>query len=201
MKGVDLGEGGRQANQIEVHAPEQGVGIGLPPTLAEINAFQSAWKKNPNSAIEAKVDELLARPQFGERWGRHWMDVARYAESSGSRSVNYPNAWRYRDYVIDSFNSDKPYDQFVREQIAGDLLPAKSDEQWQENLIATGFLAIGLKHHDQKNPRQFESDMIDEQINTLTQGFLGLTVGCARCHDHKYDPIPTNDYHALAGIL
>ena len=175
--------------------------IGLPPTLAEIEAFQAAWSRNPDSAVEAKVDELLARPQFGERWGRHWMDVARFAESSGSRNVSYPNAWRYRDYVIDSFNADKPYNRFVQEQIAGDLLPAKTDEQWQENLIATGFLAIGLKDQGEKNPRQFESEMVDEQINTLTQGFLGLTVGCARCHDHKYDPIPTHDYYALAGIL
>lgn len=175
--------------------------IGLPPTLAEIEAFQSAWSRNPNSAIQEKVEELLARPQFGERWGRHWMDVVRFSETSGSRSVNYPNAWRYRDYIIDSFNEDKPYNRFVQEQIAGDLLTAPNDEAWQENLIATGFLAIGLKHHDQKNPRQFESDMVDEQINTLTQGFLGLTVGCARCHDHKYDPIPTSDYYALAGIF
>lgn len=175
--------------------------IGLPPTIAEIEAFQSAWSRNPNSAIQQKVEELLARPQFGERWGRHWMDVVRFSESSGSRSVNYPNAWRYRDYIIDSFNEDKPYNRFVQEQIAGDLLKAPTDEAWQENLIATGFLAIGLKHHDEKNPRQFESDMVDEQINTLTQGFLGLTVGCARCHDHKYDPIPTNDYYALAGIF
>ncbi|MEM7009929.1 MAG: DUF1549 domain-containing protein, partial [Verrucomicrobiota bacterium] len=117
--------------------------IGLPPTLAEIEAFAAAWGRNPNSAIQEKVDELLARPQFGERWGRHWMDVVRFSETSGSRSVNYPNAWRYRDYIIDSFNEDKPYDRFVQEQIAGDLLPAKDDSAWQENLIATGFLAVG----------------------------------------------------------
>ena len=175
--------------------------IGLPPTPAEIKAFYSAYTRNADVAVEKKIDELLATPQFGERWGRHWMDVARYAESSGSRNVNYPNAWRYRDYVIDSFNDDKPYDRFILEQIAGDLLPVKTDEQWQENLIATGFLAIGLKHHDEKNPRIFVSDMVDEQIDTTTQAVLGLTVACARCHDHKYDPIPTGDYYAMAGIF
>lgn len=175
--------------------------VGLPPNPSEISAFQIAFDKDRTAAIEAKVDELLDRPQYGERWGRHWLDVARYAESSGSRNISYPHAWRYRDFVIDSFNDDTPYDQFVAQQIAGDLLPAKTDEQWQKNLIATGFLAIGLKHQDQKNPRQFMSDMVDEQIDTTTQAVLGLTVACARCHDHKYDPIPTHDYYALAGVF
>ncbi|MDG1894724.1 MAG: DUF1549 domain-containing protein, partial [Fuerstiella sp.] len=175
--------------------------VGLPPTPAEIEAFQTAFSNNSDSAIKLKVDELLARPQFGERWGRHWLDVARYAESSGSRNTPYPHAWRYRNYVIDSFNNDTPYDQFVKEQIAGDLLPAKTDEEWNRNLLATGFLAIGMKHHDQKNPRKFMSDMVDEQLDTTTQAVLGLTVACARCHDHKYDPIPTDDYYRLAGIF
>lgn len=175
--------------------------IGLPPTPSEIQEFQTAFKSNPDSAIKAKVNQLLKMPQFGERWGRHWLDVARYAESSGSRNTPYPHAWRYRDYVIDSFNDDTPYDRFITEQIAGDLLQIKNDKEWQENLIATGFLAIGVKHHDQKNPRQFMSDMVDEQIDTLTQSVIGLTVACARCHDHKYDPIPTDDYYSLAGIF
>ncbi|MCR9198963.1 MAG: PSD1 and planctomycete cytochrome C domain-containing protein [Planctomycetaceae bacterium] len=175
--------------------------VGLPPTPSEIEVFADAFKVNPDAAVSSKVDELLARPQFGERWGRHWLDVARYAESSGSRNVSYPHAWRYRDYVIDAFNNDTHYDQFIKEQIAGDLLPAKTDEQWQNNLIATGFLAIGMKHHDEKNPRKFMSDMVDEQIDTTTQAVLGLTVACARCHDHKYDPIPTDDYYRLAGIF
>ena len=175
--------------------------VGLPPEPAEIRAFQSAFSRDSDAAVKAKIDELLSRPQYGERWGRHWLDVARYAESSGSRNVGYPHAWRYRDYVIDSFNDDTPYDRFVAEQIAGDLLPVKTDEQWHENLIATGFLAIGMKHHDEKNPRKFMADMIDEQIDTMTQAVLGLTVSCARCHDHKYDPIPTDDYYALAGIF
>lgn len=175
--------------------------VGLPPTPAEIVRFQKAFKSNPESALKAKIDQLLSTPQFGERWGRHWLDVARYAESSGSRNTPFPHAWRYRDYVIDSFNDDTPYDRFIEEQIAGDLLPVKTDEQWTENLVATGFLAIGLKHLDNKNPREFMSDMVDEQIDTTTQAVLGLTVACARCHDHKYDPIPTDDYYRLAGIF
>jgi len=113
----------------------------------------------------------------------------------------YPYAWRYRDYVIDAFNADTPYDRFIAEQLAGDLLPAKTDEEWQRNLIATGFLAVGPKKQNEKNPRQFHMDMIDEQIDTTTRAFLGLTVACARCHDHKFDAIPTTDYYAMAGIF
>lgn len=175
--------------------------IGLPPTPSEIESFHRAYQRNADVAVSKKVDELLSRPQYGERWGRHWLDVARYAESSGSRNVTYPHAWRYRNYVIESFNDDTPYDEFVRQQIAGDLLPVKTDEEWNRNLIATGFLAIGMKHHDEKNPRQFLSDVVDEQIDTTTQAVLGLTVACARCHDHKYDPIPTDDYYRMAGIF
>ena len=176
--------------------------IGLPPTPQEFAAYGVAWRKDPVAAYRAKVDELLARPQFGERWGRHWLDVARYAESSGKEiNMTYPHAWRYRDYVIDSFNEDKPYDQFVREQVAGDLLEIESDEDWQENLIATGFLALGPKGLNERNPRQFALDLADEQIDVMTQAILGLTVSCARCHDHKSDPIPTTDYYALSGIF
>ena len=115
--------------------------IGLPPTPQQIEDFNAAWKSDPDEAIAFAVDRLLEKDQFGERWGRHWLDVARYAESTG-REVNmtYPHAWRYRDYVIDSFNEDKPFNQFVQEQIAGDLLPAKTDEEWAENLIATDIL-------------------------------------------------------------
>ena len=115
--------------------------------------------------------------------------------------MSLPHAWRYRDYVIDSFNKDKPYNRFVREQIAGDLLKIESDEEWQENLIATGFLAIGPKGLNERNPRQFAIDLADEQIDATTQAILGLTVSCARCHDHKFDPIPTADYYALSGIF
>ena len=176
--------------------------IGLPPAPEELATFRAAWQRNSKAAIIAKVDELLKRPQFGERWGRHWLDVARYAESTGKDvNVTYPHAWRYRDYVFDAFNADKPYDEFIREQIAGDMLKIKSDAEWQEHLIATGFLAMGTKGLNERNPRQSQMDVVDEQIDIMSQAVLGLTVSCARCHDHKNDPIPMTDYYALAGIF
>jgi len=172
---------------------------GLPPTIAEIDAFVA---DNSTEAFTKVVDRLLASPAFGERWGRHWLDVARYGESTGSsRNVPYPHAWRYRDYVIDSINADKPYDQFIREQIAGDLLPANSEEQREEQLVATGFLALGVKDVNQRFKVRFTMDNIDEQIDTVTRSVLAVTASCARCHDHKFDPIPTRDYYALAGIF
>ncbi len=173
--------------------------IGLPPTPQDIDAFV----KDPSPDAFAKVvDRLLASPQFGERWGRHWLDVARYAESSGKDvNIAFPHAWRYRDYVIASFNADKPFDQFVREQIAGDLMPSRDQKQQAEQLVATGFLALGTKGLNEQNPRQFAMDLADEQIDTMSQAVLGLTVACARCHDHKFDPIPQRDYYALAGIF
>jgi Protein of unknown function (DUF1553)/Protein of unknown function (DUF1549)/Planctomycete cytochrome C len=176
--------------------------IGLPPGPEEVESFVRDYRAKPQAALEATVDRLLQSPQFGERWGRHWLDVARFAESSG-RSVNfaYPHAWRYRDYVIDAFNRDKPYDQFIREQLAGDLLSAKDDSEKAELLIATGFLAIGPKTHDERNRQQFAMDVADEQIDATFQAFQGLTVACARCHDHKFDPIPQKDYYAVAGIF
>ncbi|MEZ6142844.1 MAG: DUF1549 and DUF1553 domain-containing protein [Zavarzinella sp.] len=173
--------------------------IGLPPTPKEIETFINDKSAN---AVEKVIDELLLSPQFGERWGRHWLDVARFAESTGKAvNISHPFAWRYRDYVIESFNKDKPYDQFIREQLAGDLLPASNDQQAAEQLIATGFLAIGPKDLNERNRLQFELDLADEQIDTTFQAFLGLTVACARCHDHKFDPIPTEDYYALVGIF
>jgi len=173
--------------------------IGLPPALKEIDDF---IKDTSANALEKVVDQLLATPQFGERWGRHWLDVARYAESSGKDvNIAYPHAWRYRDYVIAAFNENKPFDEFVREQIAGDLLVAKDDRDQAENAVATGFLAIGAKSHNERNPRQFYLDLADEQIDTMSQALLGLTVACARCHDHKFEPIPQRDYYALAGIF
>lgn len=176
--------------------------VGLPPSSEEHDSFVRSFKSSPETAISNVVDELLERPQFGERWGRHWLDVARYAESTGKEvEMTFPHAWRYRDYVIDSFNADKPYDRFIQEQIAGDLLPAKTDAQWQENLIATGFLALGPKSLAEQNPRQFQADLIDEQIDTTTRVLLGVSVACARCHDHKFDPIPQSDYYALAGLF
>ena len=171
---------------------------GLPPTPREIDAFV---KDAATDAFAKVVDRLLASPQFGERWGRHWLDVVRYAESVTLRGFVFKEAWRYRDYVIDAFNSDLPYDQFIREQIAGDLLPAKDAAERNEHLIATGFLALGPKGLNEKNRVQFEMDLVDEQIDVTSRAVLGLTAACARCHDHKFDPIPNQDYYALAGIF
>ncbi|MCS7269640.1 MAG: PSD1 and planctomycete cytochrome C domain-containing protein, partial [Gemmataceae bacterium] len=173
--------------------------IGLPPSPEEVEAFVA--DRSPD-AFEKVVDRLLSSPHFGERWGRHWLDLARYAESSGKTvNVNYPHAWRYRDYVIAAFNADKPYDQFIREQIAGDLLPSDDPKQKAERLIATGFLAIGPKALNETSTLQFELDIADEQIDVVTQVFLGLTIACARCHDHKFEPFTQRDYYALAGIF
>ncbi len=170
--------------------------IGLPPTPEEVEAF------GKESSYEALVDRLLDSPRFGERWGRHWLDVVRYAESSGLQTnFTHPHAWRYRDYVIAAFNSDKPYDRFLKEQLAGDLLPAGNDRQKAELLIATGFLTLGPKQLNERNPQQFQMDLADEQIDVTFQAFQGLTVACARCHDHKFDPIPQKDYYALSGIF
>ncbi len=172
---------------------------GLPPTSDEVEAFVADSKPD---AFEKVVDKLLASPKFGERWGRHWLDVARYAESSGRAvNMNYPHAWRYRDYVIGAFNSDKPYDQFIKEQLAGDLMTSSDPKVKAERIVATGFLAIGAKTLNENNGTQFELDVADEQIDVTTQAFLGITAACARCHDHKFDPIPTRDYYALAGIF
>ena len=173
--------------------------IGLPPRPDEVEAFVK--DKSPN-AFEKIVDRLLASPQFGERWGRHWLDVARYAESTGKeRNFTFPAAWKYRDYVIASFNADKPYDEFIREQIAGDLLPHTSDAEKNRHLIATGFLALGPKGLNEKNKEQFRMDLVDEQIDVTTRAVTGVTVACARCHDHKFDPIAQRDYYAMAGIF
>ncbi len=173
--------------------------IGLPPTPKELDAF---LKDTAPDAFEKVVDRLLASPQFGERWGRHWLDVARYAESTGKDvNIAFPHAWRYRDYVIGAFNEDKPYDQFIKEQIAGDLLTARDDKDKADKLVATGFLAIGTKSLNERNPKQFAMDLADEQIDTMSQAVLGLTISCARCHDHKFDPVPQRDYYALAGIF
>ena len=149
------------------------------------------------------MDRLLASPAYGERWGRHWLDVARYGESTGSsRNVPFPHAWRYRDYVIDAFTHDKPYNTFIREQIAGDLLPASSPSgSAMNNGSPPDFLAIGVKDVNQRFKVRFIMDNVDEQIDAVSRAFLATTVSCARCHDHKFDPIPTTDYYALAGIF
>ena len=172
---------------------------GLPPTPAELEAF---LVDDAAESYAAVVERLLASPRYAERWGRHWLDVARYAESSGKDSnVVYPHAWRYRDWVIDAFEADLPYDQFLSQQLAGDLLPASSDDERAAQQIATGYLAIGPKSHNTRNPVQFTVDMVDEQIDAISRGMLGVTLACARCHDHKFDPIPIEDYYAMAGIL
>jgi len=173
--------------------------IGLPATPAEVEAF--LCDDSPD-AFTRVVDRLLASPHYGERWGRHWLDVARYADSNGmDENLAMGNAWRYRDYVIAAFNHDKPYDLFVKEQMAGDLLPSATPELAAERLIATGFLCIGPKMLAEDDPVKMEMDIIDEQVDTLGRTFLGLTLGCARCHDHKFDPIPTADYYGLAGLF
>ncbi len=174
--------------------------LGLPPTEEEIAAFVNDTSPH---AFATVVERLLASPRYGEKWGRHWLDVARYAESNGlDENIAYANAFRYRDYVVSSFNGDKPYDRFVQEQIAGDLLEADpADQDSYQRFVATGFLAIGAKMLAEDDPVKMQMDIIDEQLNTLCQAFMGLTIGCARCHDHKFDPIPTTDYYALAGIF
>lgn len=173
--------------------------IGLPPSIEEQEQFLAS---SDPKAFERVVNDLLDRRQFGERWGRHWLDVARYAETTG-RDVNLtmPEAWRYRDYVIRAWNEDVPFDQFIRQQIAGDLLRSFGAAERTSNLIATGFLAVGPKGLNETDPRQFAVELADEQIATVSQAFLGMTISCARCHDHEFDPITQRDYTALAGIF
>lgn len=174
---------------------------GLPPTPDEIRSFVGD-SASLDVALPRVVDAYLASPRFGERWGRHWLDVARYADSVG-RNWNAPftYAWRYRNYVIDSFNKDKPYDRFITEQLAGDLMPANDQSLRREQLVATGFLALGPTDIIVPEGEQLAMDRIDEQIDVTTRTILGLTVSCARCHDHKYEPITMRDYYAMAGIF
>ncbi|MCA9171195.1 MAG: DUF1549 domain-containing protein, partial [Planctomycetales bacterium] len=173
--------------------------IGLPPSPDEISAFVRAPTQE---AYQAVVDRLLESSHFGERWGRHWLDIVRYAESTGkTRNFPFPFAWRYRDYVIESLNADVPYDRFLKEQIAGDLLPAATAAERERQLVATGFLALGAVDLNERNRETYRMDVVGDQIDVLCRSVMGLTVGCARCHDHKFDPIPTRDYYALAGIF
>jgi len=172
---------------------------GLPPSVEMINAFA----RDPDEfAYQRIVDRLLASDEFGRRWGRHWLDVARYADSNGSDfNATFHHAWRYRDYVIKSFDHDKPFDRFVTEQIAGDLLDTPQDQNQTDSLVATGFLMLGPKMLSERDKAKLQMDVVDDQIDTIGRAFMGLTLGCARCHDHKFDPIPTADYYALAGIF
>ena len=173
---------------------------GLPPTEDEIRNFVS---DDSPSAFDAVVERLLASPRYGERWGRHWLDVARYADSTGNdEDVRYPHGWRYRDYVIQAFNEDLPYVRFVQEQVAGDLLPAEDGGEVNvQGIVATGFLALGPKALAQQDKKRMLYDVYDEQLDVVSKAFLGLTVTCARCHDHKFDPIPTRDYYSMVSIF
>jgi hypothetical protein len=170
---------------------------GLPPTEEDTRLFLA------DGSFAKAVDRLLASPRYGEKWGRHWLDVARYADSTGAdEDYRYPYAWRYRDYVIDAFNRDVPYPQFVREQVAGDLLPPPPGEEVnRQGVIATGFLALGPKLVAEQDKVKMFYDAVDEQIDVVGKAFLGLTISCARCHDHKFDPITTKDYYSLASIF
>ncbi|MCA9173372.1 MAG: PSD1 domain-containing protein [Planctomycetales bacterium] len=172
---------------------------GLPPTAAELRQFLEDQRPD---AVARLVDRLLDSPRFGERWGRHWLDLARYADSNGlDENFLFREAWRYRNWVIDAVNRDVPYDRFLLEQIAGDLLPFDSIDQRDRQRIAAGFLVVGPKVLLGNDPRQRKMDVADEQVDTIGRAVLGMTVGCARCHNHKFDPIPTRDYYALAGIF
>lgn len=170
--------------------------IGLPPTPAQVDAFVN--DKSPD-AFARLVDQLLASPHYGEKWGRHWLDIVRYAETNGyERDGPKPYAWRYRDYVIRSFNADKPYDQFIREQIAGDEL-SRTDNA--DPIIATGFYRLGIWDDEPADPKQSLYDGYDDLVTVTAQGFLAMTVNCARCHDHKKDPIPQTDYYRLLAFF
>ena len=158
---------------------------GLPPTPEQVDAFVN--DESP-VAKERVIERLLSSPDYGIRWGRHWLDVARYADSNGlDENLAFGNAWRYRDYVVDSFNENKPFDRFLIEQIAGDLIPAADEE----SRVATGFLALGAKVLAEPDREKLTMDTIDEQLDTVGKSFMGLTLGCVRCHDHKFDPINT----------
>jgi cytochrome c553 len=173
---------------------------GVPPTPGEVAEF---LQDDSPLAFERVVDRLLASPRYGERFGRHWLDVVRYADSNGlDENLAYANAFRYRDYVVQSLNADKPFDQFLHEQLAGDLLPTTGRvEDLLERTVATGFLSLGAKMLAEDDPVKMQMDIIDEQVDTLGRAVLGLTLGCARCHDHKFDPLTQDDYYSLAGIF
>ncbi len=179
--------------------------IGLPPAPEDV----AAWEKSPTDAAWAKlIDRLLASPEYGERWGRHWLDLVRYAESNGyERDGPKPNAWRYRDYVIESFQSDKPYDRFVREQLAGDEIAdaqpaaAAGGPGWRDAIIATGFYRLHVWDDEPDSTVKAEFDDLDDIMVTTGAAFLGLTIGCARCHDHKYDPISQAEYYSLLSFF
>jgi hypothetical protein len=184
--------------------------IGLPPTPEEVEAFVAAWDgvsakrqaspaiRDPQSAIERVVDRLLASPHHGERWSRHWLDVVRYAETNGyERDAAKPNIWRYRDHVIRAFNDDKPFDRFILEQLAGDELPDVN----ADSLIALGFNRLGPWDDEPADPQEDRFDQLDDLVNATSLAFLGLTMGCCRCHDHKFEPLTMHDYYRMVAIF
>lgn len=172
---------------------------GLPPTPMDIESFS---KDTSSDACANAVDRLLNSKAYGERWARHWLDLTGYADMMGtSNNVYAEHAWRYRDYLIDAFNADKPFDLFIREQIAGDLMPSKSTEDRAENITATGFLMVGDIEIVNPDKAKMETDHIDTQMIKIGQTFMGMTLGCVRCHDHKFDPIGLEDYYGIAGML
>ncbi len=172
---------------------------GLPPTPEEQQRFLDQFVKSPD-AVERLVDDLLARPTYGERWARHWLDLVRYAESNGyERDAAKPFAWRYRDYVIRAFNSDKSFDRFLLEQLAGDELP--EGEIRPETLVATGYYRLGPWDDEPADPKQDRYDQLDDLVNTTSEVFLGLTLGCARCHNHKFEPLTMHDYYRMVAIF
>lgn len=176
--------------------------IGLPPTPEQVDAFHAAYKQDPDAAVASLVDRLLASDLYGERWGRYWLDVARYSDGLGGFLDNaaLPHAWRYRDWVIEAFNRDLPFDRFIELQVAGDLI---SDDP--RDRIATGFFALGPTYRsdggDPESVAQAKAETLSDRLDTLGRGVLGLTLACARCHAHKFDPIPQEDYYALAGVF
>ncbi len=172
---------------------------GLPPTPDEVDAFLA--DPSPD-AFKKVIDRLLLSPHYGEKWGRHWLDVARYSDSNGlDENIALGTAWRYRDYVVKSFNAGKPFDQLLIEQLAGDLLESKDIETRKERVTATAFLNLGAKVLAEPDKDKLAMDVIDEQIDVMGRAFMGMTLGCVRCHDHKFDPIPQSDYYALAAIF
>ena len=174
--------------------------IGLPPSPDDVVAFVESYGADPAGAWMTLIDQLLDSPQYGERWGRHWLDLVRYADTAGDASdFPIPEAVKYRDYVIAAFNRDLPYDQFIKEQIAGDLLASQNDDQRWQQIIGTGYIAISRRIG--VSPHNLRHITIEDTIDNVGRTFLGLTVGCARCHDHKFDPIPTADYYALYGMF
>jgi hypothetical protein len=181
---------------------------GLPPTEGEIAEFlretsdRSVLSDRSDNAHERVVDRLLASKAYGERWARHWLDLVGYAEQIGTEGKIFAeHAWRYRDYLVESFHQDKPFDRFIREQLAGDLLPAASLQERRENLIATGFIVLGDVDINAIDKLKMEHDFVDSQVSKVGTAFLGMTLGCVRCHDHKFDAIGQQDYYALAGMF